>query len=698
MLNVRDASPAQLAGNDTIAALKTILGLKDGEVYDSTAGLRYGKLMIMTDQDHDGSHIKGLIINFLHAQFPSLLLLPGFVQVFITPILKATKGKTVVAFYTLPQFEAWAAAQPGGMAGWSVKYYKGLGTSTAAEAKEYFSQLEEHTKTFVWSGAKDGTAIELAFAPSQVAARKEWLRRAVAGTYLDPSLARIPYAEFIDRELILFSLADLQRSLPHWMDGLKPSQRKVLHCAFKRNLTADIKVAQLAGYVGEHAAYHHGEASLTGTIVSLAQDYCGARNINLLMPSGQFGTRLAGGKDAASPRYIYTRLSPLARALFPEADDGLLDYIEEDGQRIEPRSFLPVLPLLLINGSEGIGTGWSTAVPGHNPRDVLAAVRALLDGRAPPELRPWFRGFTGSITPLPRKEGEAQSYAVDGIAEVTGPENVTITELPIGHWTAEYRNTLAGLVRAGTVTSFSDHSSDAKVKFELVMPAEVIARLTRPKGPGLLNTLRLSGRLGTGNMHTYDASAGGVEHFSSAAQLLAEFVPKRLQAYRLRQAHAVAVLRDHSQRLAASRTFLDALAGGALSIDNASDADVAKQLTKMNVPRMPRSPPGPAGSAPPTIDAGAGVMAGYEYLLDIPHAQRTADAALALAAEAKDTAAKLAAAEKATPEALWRADLDAFEAAYDTAEAEAAVQLVEREAAAKAAVEAYEAARAAQQA
>ena len=520
----------------------------------------------------------------------------------------------------------------------------------------------------------------------------------MAGTYLDPSLSIVPYSEFIDRELILFSLADLQRSLPHWLDGLKPSQRKVLHCAFKRRLTSDIKVAQLAGYVGEHAAYHHGEASLTGTIVSLAQDFCGARNINLLVPSGQFGTRLAGGKDAASPRYIYTRLSPLARALFPVADDGLLDYIEEDGQRIEPRSFLPVLPLLLINGSEGIGTGWSTAVPGHNPRDVLAAVRAVLDGKPAPELRPWFRGFAGTVTPLPRDEGEAAAYAVDGTYEVTGPESVVVTELPVGHWTADYRTTLNGLIKAGTVTSFSDHSTDAKVRFELVMPGAVVARLTKPGGPGLLRALRLNGHLSTGNMHTYDANAGGVQRYATASALLAAFVPRRLEAYKLRQQHAVTVLRDHAQRLTASRAFLGALAGGALKLDDASDAELAKQLAAMKVPRMPREPPGPAGSAPHVIDAAAGPLAGWEYLLDIPHAQRTAEAAAALAAESDATAKALAAAERATPEALWRADLDAFEAAYDAAEAEACVQAEEREAAAKAAVEAYEAARAAQQA
>ncbi len=125
LLNVRDATAAQLTNNDTLVSLKTILGLQDGKVYNDTSSLRYGKLMIMTDQDHDGSHIKGLIVNFLHAQFPSLLHVPGFLQVFITPIVKASRGGVVKSFYTLPQYDEWVATQPGGRpSGWAVKYYK----------------------------------------------------------------------------------------------------------------------------------------------------------------------------------------------------------------------------------------------------------------------------------------------------------------------------------------------------------------------------------------------------------------------------------------------------------------------------------------------------------------------------------------------------------------------------------------------
>ncbi len=116
-----------------------------------------------------------------------------------------------------------------------------------------------------------------------------------------------------------------------------------------------MKVVQLAGYVAEKTAYHHGETSLHTTIVRMAQDFIGSNNIPLLIPSGQFGSRAEGGDDFASPRYIYTKLSPLTRFLFPAADDKQLEYLEEDGVMVEPKYYIPIIPTVLVNGSQGIG-------------------------------------------------------------------------------------------------------------------------------------------------------------------------------------------------------------------------------------------------------------------------------------------------------------------------------------------------------
>lgn len=159
----------------------------------------------------------------------------------------------------------------------------------------------------------------------------------------------------------------------------------------------------------------------------MAQDFVGSTNINLLHPSGQFGTRLAGGTDAASPRYIFTHLSPVTRLIFPEVDDSLLDYLEDDGQKIEPKFYYPIIPLLLCNGCQGIGTGWSTFVPPHNPRDVLECVKAKLAESPLPGISPWVRGFNGHISLKDDKSG----YRTTGICERTSRKSVLIKELPV---------------------------------------------------------------------------------------------------------------------------------------------------------------------------------------------------------------------------------------------------------------------------
>ena len=208
----------------------------------------------------------------------------------------------------------------------------------------------------------------MAFNKNYADKRKEWLAQINPNTYVDHSNEYLRYKEFIDKELILFSAADCARSIPSIADGLKPGQRKIMFSCFKRKLKSEIKVAQLSGYVAEHSAYHHGEVSLQQTIVGLAQNFVGSNNINLLMPQGQFGTRNQGGKEAASARYIFTNLSKVTRHLFHESDDPVLNYLEEEGQRIEPDYFLPIIPLCLVNGADGIGTGWSTSIPMYDPR------------------------------------------------------------------------------------------------------------------------------------------------------------------------------------------------------------------------------------------------------------------------------------------------------------------------------------------
>lgn len=298
---------------------------------------------------------------------------------FITPIIKVFKTRKDQAggqpqekcFYSVPEFDEWQKHTPDWHT-WKIKYYKGLGTSTSKEAKEYFSDMTRHCIRFEYSGTRDDLSIQLAFNKRLVEERKDWLtkfmeKRTQDRQYLYHKDTRvINFSQFVNKELILFSNLDNERSIPSIVDGFKPGQRKVLFACFKRNLTKEIKVAQLAGSVAELSAYHHGEQSLMSTIINLAQNFVGSNNLNLLQPIGQFGTRLHGGKDAASPRYIFTALSPLTRILFNAKDDPLFDYINDDGQIVEPEFYCPIIPMVLVNGAEGIGTGWAVKIPNFN--------------------------------------------------------------------------------------------------------------------------------------------------------------------------------------------------------------------------------------------------------------------------------------------------------------------------------------------
>lgn len=453
ILNVRVASTAQLMKNEELVNLCKALGLDFNQSYDgpslSGTGLRYGKVLLMCDQDHDGSHIKGLVINFFHHFWPALLRQQGFLQQFITPLVKVTGGakssshsSELMSFYSMQEYNAWrrslsptsiasdqeneltnesssTTAGQSTMKKYKIKYYKGLGTNTADEGKEYFRSLDKHLKQFS-SSPQDDDSIDLAFSKSRAADRRQWLESYYdAEDFIDPKFKTISYTDFVNKELIQFSFSDNARSIPSVVDGLKPSQRKILYACFKKKLTSDMKVVQLAGYVAEHTAYHHGEVSLHAAIVNMAQDFVGANNVPLLVPSGQFGTRYQGGSDFASPRYIFTRLAPVTRLLFPEADDPHLVHLEEDGVAVEPKRFLPVIPLLLVNGSQGIGTGWSTFVPGYNPLEILDYVRRKVRGDATgyPTLQPWVRGFKGKILLSSNKEHDFESH---GLVSVKG--------------------------------------------------------------------------------------------------------------------------------------------------------------------------------------------------------------------------------------------------------------------------------------
>jgi DNA topoisomerase-2 len=515
VLNVKDTSDAKVEQTKEIAELKKILGLTSGKKYTDVKDLRYGSIMIMTDQDLDGSHIRGLLINLFHELWHELIAIPGFITYMATPIVKAHKGKENRIFYSQYEYEQWREGE--GSKGWKVKYYKGLGTSTRDEAKDYFSKV--NAVRFDYDDKSD-KSIDLAFNKQRADDRKEWLK-GYDRTALIPTGNHLPYDDFIHKDLIHFSYYNLERSIPNVMDGLKTSQRKILYAAFKRNLTQEIRVAQFAGYVSEHTGYHHGEASLNETIIGMAQDFMGANNIPWLVPQGQFGTRIQGGKDAASPRYIHTYLQPRIRKIVCEEDFPILKYRDDDGLPVEPEWYAPVLPMLLINGARGIGTGYSTYIPQCNPKVIKEMIVDHLKNSTPlstKPLTPYFEGFKGTYT----EEGVMGSFK-------KVKDEYVVTELPPGTWTADYREWLEKELAEGNIKDFTDTSTDQQINIIIKgIDEKVLVK-------------SLTEKVKTTNMHAFNHK-GIITKYSTLNAILEEFVTVRRGLYEDRRRHQLGVI------------------------------------------------------------------------------------------------------------------------------------------------------------
>ncbi|KAF0852238.1 mitochondrial DNA topoisomerase II [Andalucia godoyi] len=640
LVNVRDASFESILKNEELNQIKTILGLSHSCAYETEEQrrtLRYGRVVLMCDQDHDGSHIKGLFINMLHHYWPALLRCGTFLEEFITPIIKVTKGSSSLEFFTIPQYEMWRSEVGEGVAsGYRIKYYKGLGTNTSEEGKRYFRNLDKLRIAFRYEGQQDDARIQLAFDKTKADDRKEWLSSLQPDTFVDHSAGFVTFREFVDRELILFSHANNVRAIPNVIDGLKPGQRKILYACFKKNLVQEMKVAQLSGYVAEQTQYHHGEQSLQGTIVNMAQDYVGSgNNLNLLDPNGQFGTRLSGGSDAASSRYIFTRLNSVTRLLFRPEDDAILDPRVEDGETVEPMFFVPIIPMLLVNGGQGVGTGYSTDIPSYNPMDILDNVVRMLSGLEPIPMHPFFRGFKGSIVPTPTPG----RYITRGLYKVTSPVAVEITELPVGRWIQDYKQVLEGLPNVSQVEEFH---TDIEVHFRIKFDRKSLTQLLSNEGE-FLRTLKLESPISTTNMHAFSADASSIRRFSSSLDILKEYFPIRLQYYGKRKLRMLSDLSAAIRTLAAKVQFVDSVCSGTVTLVGVPKKGVLEAVRTCLISRDPLL----HDISDAEIDS----------LLSLPLSSLTSERKMQLEKDFESKKADFEMIKNTTPQKMWSRDL-----------------------------------------
>ena len=705
LFNVHGESTKRISENREIAEIKQILGLETGKVYtqaDIATRLRYGKVLFMTDQDLDGAHIQGLGINLFQSEWPSLTKIPGFIGFMNTPILKARKGQQELLFYNDGEFENWKKTFQNAVipSGWTTKYYKGLGTSTGKEFKEYF----EHKKmvSFVHTGAESDNRLDMAFNKKRADDRKEWLSNYSRESFLDTSKPEIPYEEFIDRSLIHFSIYDNERSIPNLMDGHKISLRKILYAAFKKGgLKTEIKVAQFSGYVSEQSGYHHGEASLNAAIVGMAQNFVGSNNINLFEPNGQFGGRLQGGKDSASERYIFTQLNKLTRLIFRQEDDAILTYLNDDGQMVEPVYYGPVIPMILVNGTKGIGTGFSTDVMPHNPLQIIHYIRAMLMEAANgagtgdrPTIEPYFKGFKGTIQPIAATTTttttttttspaapSAARYLIKGCYEIIADRKVRITELPIGSWTDDYKQFLEGLMDAPpasagggaaaagsanvpTIKEYQDMSTDTVVDITVTFhPSypQTAKQLSETMADfGCCNKLEkilgLYTTQSTSNMNLFDAHEK-LKKYANIYDIIEDYYVERLEMYSKRKAAILAQLSNELRVLSNRAKYIQEILDDKLDMRRKTK-DVVFELLKTR---------------------GYEHIEGddeYRYLLKMPMDSVTEENVTKLLAERDTTRIAHTKLYETSIQHLWCKDLDELEQEYrkwaDAAEAAAA--------------------------
>ena len=659
LMNVRDASVSKINENDEITDIKKILGLQNGKKYtpeEIKSELRYGRVLFMTDQDLDGSHIKGLGINLFQFLWRELAVCDNFLGFMNTPILKAFKGKKeVVAFYNEQQYDAWKQAIPDS-ASWKVQYYKGLATSSAKEFKEYFKQNK--TVTFKHSGAECDAAIDKAFNKKKADERKDWLGNYDKTATLDTSLPEVRYDEFIDRELVHFSKYSCERAIASVVDGLKTSLRKILYCGFKRHLEKDkLKVGQFTGYVAEHSMYHHGEASLNESIIGLAQNFVGSNNVNLFLPLGQFGTRLQGGKDSGEPRYIFTRMSPIAYAIFPEADQGTLNYLNDDGVLVEPEFYAPIIPMVLVNGSHGIGTGYSSDVPCYNPSQIIDFVRCRLKANPVlPDLIPYYHGFKGNVSSI----GDGK-YLYKGVYMVEGNDTVRVTELPVGVWTQDYKNMLEEMLapppkdkddkkKAKSVEQYlkdyKDNSTDVSVDFTLIFHKGKLEQLVSTQNKDGVNDLermfKLTSTESTSNMHLFNEKQQ-IKKYETPQAIIDDFMGVRMEHYTKRKANLIIELEREYVKYSNQARYIKETCDDVIDIRKKKQ-DVVTALLIEHKYNM--------------IDGDDR----FKYLIDMPMSSLIEENIARLNKKAGDAAAELERIKNMTETEMWLTDLDTLDA------------------------------------
>ena len=638
VLNTFGASWKTVSGNAEVGNVIKILGLTPGKKYDaaSAAALPYRHLVVFADQDEDGHHIAGLAMLIVQSLFPSLLAVyPDFLQRFATPLVRIVSGRFEgESFFTEQAFKEFVATHPAAATA-KAKRYKGLGTSDNKLAKEYFRDYDKNVIVVRYEGAASDEAISLAFNPKRADDRKEVIRAYDHSSFVDYSAPSVSLSKFIKVDVFSYASSAARRAIPA-LDGLKDTQRKIVWHAMRTASKGEVKVAQFGASCAEASHYAHGEVSLIDAVTRMASTYCGSSNISLLVPSGQFGSRHT--HKAAAARYIFTKADSILPLLFPPEDEAVLEHVVEDGYTVEPVSYVPVIPFLLGNGAEGIGTGFSTSIPSFNPYELIDLCASLaekkrLDRSRP--LVPWSHGWKGKLVSK-NADDEDAGWVCTGLFDIDDAgTTLTVTELPIGIETDAW---LASVTTPPKKTDPEHASEYIKSYVNKSTNADVhyVFSLAKPiKKSRVVSAFKLSKSISTSNMHAIGLD-GTIEKYEPL-DIVVDHSVARLALYENSRLHQLGVAKTDKETKEAKKRYILMIIAETLKLNRfATHSELGEHLVSLKFPKRDGT---------------------FSYLTGISTGALTKDNVAKLEKEISDIEDKISFLEATTPNAMWKAGL-----------------------------------------
>ena len=691
-VNAKKHSARMVNDNEEVQLLKKVLGLRRGadyskdEVYET---MRYGEICILTDADDDGIHIRGLLLNYFETEFPGLIA-RGIVHSFSTAVATATfkkgkgkgkgkKGSTPLLFYSNPEFKKWYGTQEkASLSSFNVQYYKGLGSINPRDTPGYFKN-PKIVSYFIEKDAVDLMNLGFSSDKQYIAERKTWLTKRIKKPddldiigeeeeelIMEDSESdedefvyegQLSLNSFVDDQLVIYHRMALRRCLPGVWDGLKESQRKILFGILSKNYKRTNDLEKVMGAVKESTGYHHGGVSLTGAITKMAQGFVGTNNIPLLENDGEFGTRYDSGADAAAPRYIKTMIENITRAIFPVEDDNLFEQMYEDNEPVEYKFFMPIIPMILVNGSEGIASGFSTKIPCYNPLDIVRWVEAWMNGKsdALAPLVPWYRGYKGEITLVKEKKNKPPTrWLSKGILEKgTGSDKGWwhIRELPIGIGTNKFKEYLEDLQTASkgkprAISKIRKKCTPNTVHF-MIKPTKDF--LPSMNVAGNFKILQKTASLE--NMIAIDENDYPIR-FSTPEAILRYFCMRRLDYYARRRDYFLRAYEKDLTKATNKYRFVKGVVDKKLDLNQPADDEELDKLLSGEEWKLTK------------IQSGKDKSPSFDYLLSMQMRSLTVKKLNDLEKEAEALEHKIHELTNKSPKAIWREDLQKFNTAY----------------------------------